>query len=847
MKLLFSLSLITCIFVNVLAENVPFPVSVLSDCETLSGWTQRAELTTDATHGRFSISTDLPAGKKGFLTLNHASTGIDLSKSQTLSFWWKIEGSGLKNFMIKVRNYPIAEGLEAVYLIWEGNTAPTGWQLASVVLSKSQFDSWGEPPDFNRRYITFRTETIRNANARLFLDQIVAINPTFEWQLDNPVYEAFSSPNLDFNDDGIVEFSDFIDFIGKFDTKLGQNEYDSKYDLDNDQKIGFNDFIIFAQGYGRDREGWYVPTKVNNLTEENLVLQLGSEKKELSQITLPARAVQYYRVPLKNHLLADRDTLDSHLVSLWSEVKGFPETRQVLTTFIPQSGTSRTWKQFVQAKERGQEPILPDFSYAGYHYSERPIPNSQRKTFDITAFGAIPDDRLSDQSAIQKAIEAAEKNGGGIVTFPSGTFIVNSETDPHLPILIQESQILLQGKGSRRGGTVIHMVNPLEPLDPEKLWSSPYMFHFKPKLTQERKLANIMEDAQRESFWLTIDDPSKLKAGMWITLFLNSVSAIHNFLHPYTPEQLWTSLIENGIQIREKHSIAEVKSNRIRFREPLHTNVKSENKWSVREYLHLEEVGVEDICFIGNWQEAFFHHKNAIHDGGWSALRMERTVNSWIRRCSFINWNRSIEVRSSSAFSIYHITQEGNQGHSSISSTGGYGVLVGLSEDLASHHHGPGTSSRSVGTVYWRYEFQPDQRIDAHASQPYANLLDKVKGGTLYGSGGSLENFPNHLKHYVLWNFYHRGRQTRYDFWRPGIARDRFVKPIVVGFHGTEARFNRETLQLLESTGSPVKPESLYEAQLELRLGTLPSWIDQIKEEWKKIRKIPLPDLPSPN
>ena len=92
---------------------------------------------------------------------------------------------------------------------------------------------------------------------------------------------------------------------------------------------------------------------------------------------------------------------------------------------------------------------------------------------------------------------------------------------------------------------------------------------------------------------------------------------------------------------------------------------------------------------------------------------------------------------------------------------------------------------------------QPDQRIDAHGAQPYANLLDRVNGGILYGSGASIANFPNHLKHYVLWNFNHRGNLTHYDFWRPGNARDRFVQPIIVGFHGDPATFNTGALQVL--------------------------------------------------
>ncbi|MNI92543.1 hypothetical protein D3C73_1503530 [compost metagenome] len=54
-----------------------------------------------------------------------------------------------------------------------------------------------------------------------------------------------------------------------------------------------------------------------------------------------------------------------------------------------------------------------------------------------------------------------------------------------------------------------------------------------------------------------------------------------------------------------------------------------------------------------------------------------------------------------------------------------------------------------------------------------------------------------------------------------------------MGYHGAETTFNKHQVQVLESLGKAVQPESLFEAQLELRLGKLPQWI---AEEKKKIK-----------
>jgi hypothetical protein len=43
--------------------------------------------------------------------------------------------------------------------------------------------------------------------------------------------------------------------------------------------------------------------------------------------------------------------------------------------------------------------------------------------YDVTEYGAIPNDGKSDTSAIQPAIDACAASGGGLVRIPAGTFL----------------------------------------------------------------------------------------------------------------------------------------------------------------------------------------------------------------------------------------------------------------------------------------------------------------------------------------------------------------------------------------------------------------------------------------
>ncbi|WP_315814674.1 hypothetical protein [Paraflavitalea speifideaquila] len=70
------------------------------------------------------------------------------------------------------------------------------------------------------------------------------------------------------------------------------------------------------------------------------------------------------------------------------------------------------WNDYITAKKSGTTPVLPDYSYAGYHFSEKPIPDLRdRKQFNVKDFGALPNDDQFDDAGIQAAIDAAEKQG----------------------------------------------------------------------------------------------------------------------------------------------------------------------------------------------------------------------------------------------------------------------------------------------------------------------------------------------------------------------------------------------------------------------------------------------------
>ena len=58
-------------------------------------------------------------------------------------------------------------------------------------------------------------------------------------------------PSADFNEDGTVDFSDFLEFVKVFGKAPGDEGYDARMDLDKSGgDINFQDFLAFAQAFG---------------------------------------------------------------------------------------------------------------------------------------------------------------------------------------------------------------------------------------------------------------------------------------------------------------------------------------------------------------------------------------------------------------------------------------------------------------------------------------------------------------------------------------------------------------------------------------------------------------------
>ena len=368
------------------------------------------------------------------------------------------------------------------------------------------------------------------------------------------------------------------------------------------------------------------------------------------------------------------------------------------------------------------------------------------------------------------------------------------------------------------------------------------------------EITSVTADADRESHWITVGSTVQLSVGQWVRIktSIRDEEGVNEYLAPRSFSEFSRFYQEkfNGIKINEIHQIAEISGNRIRFHSPIRTFINATYDFAVHTFNPLEEVGVEDISFHGSFLRKHAHDfgdrslsdaRRTLVFGGYSLVQFNRCVNSWIRRCSFVNVVRGYRSIQSANLSFYQLTTSGNRGHYSALIENSTSIWTGLIEDVTvdndTYNHGPSITHNTSGNVYYYSDMDVSKNFDVHASNPsYDNLFDNGSGGHLHGSSGA-NSPPNHLNRCVIWNYDRLEARNggNYTFWSYPF----WLNPIIVGIHGVSDPVGRD-YGINESPGTAVEPSSLFDAQLKVRTGSVSMWLSNLHTEWEWLRNTPL-------
>lgn len=574
---------------------------------------------------------------------------------------------------------------------------------------------------------------------------------------------------------------------------------------------------------------------------------------------------------------------------------------KLLTTKID-ANSAIAWQRF----KTGENNVLPDYSYAGYNHGEsapqgafslgyQVINVKERMTAkNMTAREALIS--ILQEKGMTKVNGTNKLNANAkiVIYFPAGDYVLHNDDDNTRDeskqkdavdsknnnvssgIEIYGGNFVIKGDGPDK--TRLIMETPNLPTSISNLSSSPILLAIKHtngpnNAGNSPKLASVTENAKRGDFTVKVSGTTGISSGQWVQLRLRSGDRelVKKEIGPIALNENWAiakapiSINQSsddlyGVKITEFHQVKSAANGKITFYEPIMHDIdikyNDTEGWEIRTYKYLENVGIEDLSFVGNALDGYAHHGEGHaeqakvgwqYDGAYKPLLLQRVVNSWVRNVHFESVSEALTFAESANSSAYDIRISGKRGHSAVRSQGSSRVFIGKVRDESAGNdvygkscqgqfHGCGVSKPSVGTVLWNVTWGNDACFESHATQPRATLIDNCSGGLVYYRAGGDENeVPNHLGDLTLWNLNVTGTDSHasnFAWWSDSDTWWKIFPPIVVGTHGMNVKFpSKEQQQVTyeESTGMKVSPESLYEAQLRERLGYVPGWLNALK------------------
>lgn len=543
------------------------------------------------------------------------------------------------------------------------------------------------------------------------------------------------------------------------------------------------------------------------------------------------------------------------------------------------STSAEAWKKFLMNAE---DNVLLDYSYAGYdHGNTAPVDGFSLGYKVCNVQEVMQNNNLNALEAFTKILDenklirktttgATNENARIVIYFPEGEYVLHEGEGKHFPYDILGGHFVIKGAGKDK--TRLIMMTPNgdtektnAPLLTIKHTNSPTDNNNSPQL------ALVTANAQKGDFQLKVSSTANIKPGKWVQLRLRSGSKdlLAKELGPMRPGAEWSiakspvSITESnkdeyGIKITEFHQVKTAHGDVITFYEPIMHDIDIQYNdclgWEIREYKYYEQVGIEDLTFVGQAVTPYYHHGEGApgevdawrYDQEYRPVSMIRLVNSWVRNVDFESVSEAITFSESANCSAYNIEIRGHRGHGAVRAAGSSRIFMGKISDISSdtrgdgQWHGCGVSKPSIGNVIWNSNWGGNACFESHATQPRATLFDNCRGGLVrYHAGGAENEAPNHLSDLTLWNLNvtgtidEKGNNFASDFrwWDAANVWWKIYPPIVIGTHGQTVTFSQEEGQLTfeESTGVKVTPESLYEAQLQKRLGYVPTWLKSLK------------------
>jgi len=479
--------------------------------------------------------------------------------------------------------------------------------------------------------------------------------------------------------------------------------------------------------------------------------------------------------------------------------------------------TSRLWG--LSGERWKADGRLPDYSYAGYHRGERPLPE-RRPEVSVKDFGAVGDGKTDDTDAFQRALDEA---GGKVIAVPPGRYVITNILE------IRKFATVLQGAGPNQ--TVIYVPKPLEKIRsnmgattsgrPTSNYSWSGGIIWARGRWNGDVLSRVTAPALRGQAVLAVDRPERFRVGDEVRLILRDDrdGSLTHHLYAGDPGDF-----ENLRGVRETWlaRVVEVddKARRIALDRPLRTDVRLE--WEPTLYgahSSAEEIGIEHLAF----EFPVTPYQGHFTELGYNAVAYSDVRNGWIRDVEIRHADSGMFISGANITVTGVVWTSDREPNRNRASTGHHGITLGGTDQLLEDFdfrtrfiHDITMTRGSAGNVVRRGRGE-DLAFDHHKYANHANLFTDVDAGVgtnIFHSGGGARLG----RHCGAWTTWWNIRTDRPVAFPAGWATDMIN---IIGVRADGPGVTDSKGRWFEVIApDQLHPQDLYEAQRKRRLKT---------------------------
>ncbi|MDF7822764.1 Ig-like domain-containing protein [Pontiellaceae bacterium B12227] len=448
---------------------------------------------------------------------------------------------------------------------------------------------------------------------------------------------------------------------------------------------------------------------------------------------------------------------------------------------------------------------LPDWSHAGYHWGEDPIPDhADWPVYDITDYGAIVNDGNDDSAAIQAAVNAAS-TAGAIVYMPSGQFLLENM------VSINRGNLILRGAGRDAGGTVLYCPIPQKDFGDSTL--NDHMIEFEGNNGNYNTFNSktVAAEAKRGDRTLLLTSAPSWQPGQKVHLGLTEEG-------PDLQGSLWLHLHNNQADFNPDpspwcggsgtwpYTVERVSGKLVTFREPLRCDVRLVWQPKVFERKGMSEVGAEDFKMEFPDTPVPEH----LQEDGYNGIHFKYVEHGWIRRMEFENADNPVAFGRCSNSNMEDLLFTGRAAHHGPTADyDGNNLIRNIVFDQTnSFVHSITFTHKATGNVACDLSGTATITLDLHGNCPMENLFTGVTTAWGDGSSGTAGSQPHGAHGNTYWNL------TGSNTFEPGNYKyigTSIIGPTALPDSHTVTRDWTENI-------TSVSPANIYDAQLSRRL-----------------------------